>query len=241
MAENNVNATVRYSDADLAEFQQVVEKKLDKAKEELGYLQEQILEITENSGDDHGGDWMDDSSTNNDIEFLNNMAIRQRKYIQDLENALVRIRNKTYGICMVTGQLIDKRRLLAVPTATKSVEAKNAEAVKEQAKPSEKKTASRDMLDNPEIEEKIEKVVSQPKIITKVIRKPKATTPAKPVNLDDDDDLDFDFDKEYSNYDGGSDDDSDDSDSEYDKGGSVEPSDNFDDDQGGAGGDYDEY
>lgn len=124
--EENTSTTIRYSDDELVEFKNIIDKKLEKAKEEFAYLQEQILEITENSGDDHGGDWMDDSTTNNDMEFLNNMAIRQRKYIQDLENALVRIRNRSYGICMITGELIDKRRLRVVPTATKSVEVKNA-------------------------------------------------------------------------------------------------------------------
>ena len=116
----------RYSDAELEEFKEIIDKKLARAQEELAYYEQQILEITENSGDDHGGDWMDDSSTNNDMEFLNNMAIRQRKLIQDLENALVRIRNKSYGICVVTGKLIDKRRLKVQPIATKSVEVKNA-------------------------------------------------------------------------------------------------------------------
>ncbi len=242
MTDQNVSTTARFSDADLAEFQGIVEKKLEKAKEELGYMQEQILEITENSGDDHGGDWMDDTSTNNDIEFLNNMAIRQRKYIQDMENALVRIKNKTYGVCLVTGQLIDKRRLLAVPTATKSVEAKNAEAIREAQKPVERKTmAPLELLEKLEKEE----AATQPKIITKVIRKPK-NPPAKPVNVDDDDDLVFDFEKEYS-YDGGgaaNEEESDDSD--YDKGGSTEQSDVFDDEgsstggsKGGGGYDYD--
>jgi RNA polymerase-binding transcription factor DksA len=218
MIDQNVSATARYSDADLAEFQTLVEKKLEKAKEELGYLQDQILEITENSGDDHGGDWMDDSSTNNDIEFLNNMAIRQRKYIQDLENAIVRIKNKTYGICLITGQLIDKRRLIAVPTATKSVEAKNAEAIKETIKPTEKKASgSLDLLEKLEKEE----VISQPKIITKVIRKPK-NPPAKPVNVEDEDDLIFeDLEKDY-NYEGGADEEAD-TDSDYEKGGTQQP------------------
>lgn len=228
MEEQNVSTTVRYSDSELEEFRAIIEKKLTKAQEELQYLQEQILEITENSGDDHGGDWMDDSSTNNDIEFLNNMAIRQRKYIQDLENALIRIRNKTYGICMVTGQLIDKRRLLAVPTATKSVEAKTVESAETAKKPAEKKALPAEVL------EKKEKVApSTPKIITKVIRKPKAGTPAKPVKLDEDDDLDFDFDKEYA-YDGGGEEDTD---LDYDKAGSEEQPDVFDD-GGGVDDDY---
>lgn len=223
------HATIaRYSDADLEEFRAIVEKKLSMAKDELKYLQEQILEITENSGDDHGGDWMDDSSTNNDIEFLNNMAIRQRKYVQDLENALIRIKNKTYGICLATGQLIDKRRLLAVPTATKSVEAKTS-LTPETPRQVERKPVP------PEVKEKVEKsTTSTPKIITKVIRKSKSTPPAKPVNADDDDDLDFDFEKEYAYDSGGSDDDSE---IDYDKAGAEEQPDLFDEGGGDDGGD----
>ncbi|MCB0522276.1 MAG: TraR/DksA family transcriptional regulator [Lewinellaceae bacterium] len=229
--DQNASATARYPDADLAEFQAIIEKKLEKSQDELGYLQEQILEITENSGDDHGGDWMDDSSTNNDIEFLNNMAIRQRKYIQDLENALVRIKNKSYGICSVTGQLIDKRRLLAVPTATKSVEAKNAEAILKETQKVEKKTPP------PIVREKVEKKEgpAQPKIITKVIRKPKAA-PAKPVDIEDDDDLDFGFDKEYD-YSGGAEEETTDDNFES-AGGAEEQPDVFADDDGGGDDDY---
>lgn len=239
MEAQNVNTIARYNDADLEEFRAIVEKKLETAVQELSYLQEQVLEITENSGDDHGGDWMDDSSTNNDVEFLNNMAIRQRKYIQDLENALIRIKNKTYGMCLVTGHLIEKRRLLAVPTATKSVEAKAAEAV-EAPKKMEKATMS---LEQAEKKEKLPPAA--PKIITKVIRKPKS--PAKPVNVEDDDDLDFDFDKEYS-YDGAGGESDDSSDDDYDKGSSgVEQSDAFDDGSSyndipdDSGGDDDDY
>ena len=183
--EEKTNEIVRYSDADLAEFKVIVEKKLEKAKEELEYLQEQILEISENSSDDHGGDWMDDSNINNDIEFLNNMAIRQRKYIQDLENALVRIRNKTYGICMVTGKLIEKRRLLAVPTATKSVEAKAVLATP----PGKKKVVEEDPEEKEERKKKLSKAKTEPKIITKVIKKPSKPV-AKPVDLDEDLDVD---------------------------------------------------
>jgi RNA polymerase-binding transcription factor DksA len=115
---------VRYSDTELEEFRVVVEKKLELATEQLESLKEQIIEMSEKTGDDHGGDWVDDSSINNDMEMLNNMAIRQKKYVQDLNNALLRIKNKAYGICVVTGELIDKRRLMAVPTTTKSLSAK---------------------------------------------------------------------------------------------------------------------
>ena len=114
----------RYSDEDLEEFRVLIQKKLDQTEEQLESLESQIMEISENSSDDHGGDWVDDSSTNNDIEMLNNMAIRQRKYLVDLNNAMMRIKNKVYGVCLITGELIDKRRLLAVPTTTKSLTAK---------------------------------------------------------------------------------------------------------------------
>ena len=120
---NKENIT-RYSDEELEEFQALIEKKLQQTGEQLESLESQIMEISENSSDDHGGDWVDDSSTNNDIEMLNSMATRQRKYLVDLNNAMMRIRNKVYGVCVITGELIDKRRSLAVPTTTKSLTAK---------------------------------------------------------------------------------------------------------------------
>lgn len=123
MASNN---TLRYSDRELATFKEIIDAKLAKAKAQLLQLQTQIVEATQNSSDAHGADWMDDSSMNAELDMLNTMAIRQRKYKKELENALVRIRNKVYGICIITGNLIDKRRLMAVPTTTKSVAAKNA-------------------------------------------------------------------------------------------------------------------
>ncbi|MEZ4896709.1 MAG: TraR/DksA family transcriptional regulator [Saprospiraceae bacterium] len=118
------NDVTRYSDTDLEMFKDVIDKKLALARENLHDLQSQMNDLAENSFDDFGGDYMDDSETNTEMEYLNNMIIRQKKYIQDLENALIRITNKTYGICVVTGKLIDKKRLMAVPHATKSMEAK---------------------------------------------------------------------------------------------------------------------
>ncbi len=186
MADNSV---VRYSDEDLAFFKDLIDSKLEKARDHLGQLQEQVLEITENTSDEHGGDWVDDSSINNDVEMLNNMAIRQRKHIQDLENALVRIRNKTYGICTVTGELIDKKRLIAVPTTTKSLAAKTQAATpsrpvrKEQQKsgqekPKRKKNSPKDKV-----------------IISKVVRpaKPKDEH-ASPIADEDDVEESDDFD-----------------------------------------------
>lgn len=121
------NSKTRYSDAELAEFKKIIDDKLLTARQELNYLQEQIVEMNENNADIQGSDWFDDSSIHAEVELLNNMAIRQRQFIQNLDNALVRIENKTYGICMITGNLIDKKRLLLVPHATKSIEAKHIE------------------------------------------------------------------------------------------------------------------
>ena len=175
------NAVIRYSDVELAEFQALIEKKMEQTKENLEGLQAQILEITENTSDEHGGDWVDDSSINNEVEMLNNMAIRQRRYLKDLENALIRIRNKTYGICVITGELIDKKRLMAVPTTTKSLSAKTESQNKtaERPKPRPKPKTSRP---------------TEKKIISKVIRKPSANAPKPILSDDDDDDLDFDKD-----------------------------------------------
>jgi RNA polymerase-binding transcription factor DksA len=187
------NKVVRYSDAELAEFKQLIENKLAKAKEQLQVLQEQILEIAENTSDEHGGDWMDDSSTNNDMEMLNNMAIRQRRFIQDLENALIRIRNKVYGVCTVTGELIDKKRLLAVPTTTKSLAAKTQAPVS--------RRPLRDEDDDDENRPKKKPKPKEKKVISRVIKKSGSPVkPAKPIDLDEEeeeedysmDDLDYD-------------------------------------------------
>ena len=116
------NEVTRYSDEDLKEFRELIEKKLTKAREQLQQLQNQILEIAENA--DSGYDLDDSSSNFSEKEFLQDMAYRQKKHVRDLEHALLRIKNNTYGVCLVSGELIDKKRLLAVPTTTKSIQAK---------------------------------------------------------------------------------------------------------------------
>lgn len=115
----------RYSDSELTEFRQLIIEKLDAAKKELKYLQDQISRSGDNSTDDTENKYasMDDGSSM-EREYLNQMAARQRLYIDHLDKALVRIQNKTYGICRVTGKLIEKDRLRAVPHATLSMEAK---------------------------------------------------------------------------------------------------------------------
>ena len=119
---NKQNSSQRYSEEELNEFKQLVERKLVKAIRELELTMAQIDDFNESKV--RSGDWMDDTMVGNDYEFLQTLAIRQKKYIRDLENALLRIFNKTYGICVITGEKIDKRRLLAVPTTTKSLTAK---------------------------------------------------------------------------------------------------------------------
>jgi RNA polymerase-binding transcription factor DksA len=118
--------TMRYSDAELQEFRELIQKKLDQAKKELAYLQGLITRKDEMGGDENENRYMtmEDGSMSMEREQLAQMASRQINYIDHLEKALMRIENRTYGICRVTGKLIDKARLRAVPHATLSIEAK---------------------------------------------------------------------------------------------------------------------
>jgi len=118
--------TMRYSDVELAEFKDLIMKKLESAKKELTYLQGLITRKDEMGGDDTDNRYMtmEDGSMSMEREQLSQMASRQITFIDHLEKALMRIENKTYGICRVTGKLIDKARLKAVPHATLSIEAK---------------------------------------------------------------------------------------------------------------------
>lgn len=115
---------VRYNDADLQEFKALIEQKMAVAKEELAFTQSQIAELNDSGFNQQNGDMYDDSGAHTDLEFKQRMATRQIKFIEDLQNALYRIQNKTYGVCTVTGTLIPKERLRAVPHATKSVDGK---------------------------------------------------------------------------------------------------------------------
>ena len=116
----------RYSDEELHEFKVLIDEKLEAAKNELRYLQDQINRKDDNGTDDTENKFanLEDGSITMEREYLNQMAVRQAQYIDHLEKALMRIQNKTYGICRVTGKLIDKERLRAVPHATLSMEAK---------------------------------------------------------------------------------------------------------------------
>lgn len=124
--QENTGTLVRYSDSDLAEFKELIQRKLDTAKKELTYLQGLITRKDEMGGDESDNRYMtmEDGSLSMEREQLSQMASRQITFIDHLEKALMRIENKTYGVCRVTGKLIDKARLRAVPHATLSIEAK---------------------------------------------------------------------------------------------------------------------
>ena len=125
-AKTNGDPLVKYSDAELNEFRELITKKLDAAKKELTYLQGLITRKDEMGGDNDDARYMtmEDGSMSMEREQLSQMASRQITYIDHLEKAAMRIENKTYGVCRVTGKLIDKARLRAVPHATLSLEAK---------------------------------------------------------------------------------------------------------------------
>jgi len=116
----------RYSDAELEEFRDIINRKLGQARKELDNLTQQITNPNDHGTDDTAGTFklLEDGSETLMKEEAGQLASRQKKFIEQLENALVRIENKTYGICMITGKLIPKERLRAVPHTTKSIEAK---------------------------------------------------------------------------------------------------------------------
>ncbi len=120
------NEKTRYSDAELQEFKQLLLDKLRMAKQELGNLASSLSSPNSNGTDDTAGTYktLEDGSATLEKEQINQLAARQKKFIEQLEAALVRIENKTYGICRETGKLIQKERLRAVPHTTLSMEAK---------------------------------------------------------------------------------------------------------------------
>ena len=121
----NPNKT-RYSDQELDEFKQLIQHKIAIASEELEALLSSLQGSNPNGTDDTSGAYstLEDGAATLEKETIHQMAGRQKKFISDLEAALQRIGNKTYGICRVTGKLIQKERLMAVPHTTMSMEAK---------------------------------------------------------------------------------------------------------------------
>ncbi len=122
MSENKV----RYSDKDLAEFKAIIEEKIRQAKTDLELIESTFKNDSNNGTDDTSPTFkaFEEGSETMSKEANVQLAIRQEKFIRDLKNALLRIENKTYGVCRVTGNLIQKERLKLVPHATLSIEAK---------------------------------------------------------------------------------------------------------------------
>ncbi len=116
----------RYSDSELQEFKELISEKIRIAKEELASLTQSLSSPNSNGTDDTAGTFktLEDGSATLEKEQINQLAARQKKFLEGLEAAMVRIENKTYGICRATGKLIQKERLRAVPHATLSMEAK---------------------------------------------------------------------------------------------------------------------
>ncbi len=118
---------IRYTDKELEEFKVLIDEKIEKAKSHLELLRSSYMNDGNNGTDDTSPTFkaFEEGSETMSKEANTQLAIRQEKFIRDLKNALLRIENKTYGICRVTGKLINKERLRLVPHATLSIEAKN--------------------------------------------------------------------------------------------------------------------
>ena len=120
-------AIIRYSDKDLKKFKSLIEEKIKKAQKDLALLKSAYMNDGDNGTEDTSPTFkaFEEGSQTMSKEANTQLAIRQEKFIRDLKNALVRIENKTYGVCRITGKLINKKRLKIVPHATLSIEAKN--------------------------------------------------------------------------------------------------------------------
>ena len=123
----SIENTSRYSDKDLEKFRTIIHQKIDKAQHDLELIKSAYMNYHNNGTEDTSPTFkaFDEGSQVMSKESNSQLAIRQEKFIRDLKNALIRIENKTYGICRITGKLINKKRLELVPHATLSIEAKN--------------------------------------------------------------------------------------------------------------------
>ena len=117
---------LRYSDEELLEFEALIKEKLEKARNELNYIKDSLSRKNDSGTDNTAGNTkvLEDGADTAEKENLSQLAARQQKFISSLENALIRIKNGTYGVCFKSGKLISKARLLAVPTTTQSIEEK---------------------------------------------------------------------------------------------------------------------
>jgi len=121
------NTKNRYTDKELEKFKKLITKKIDQAKQDLDLLKSAYMNGSDNGTDDTSPTFkaFEEGSETMSKEANTQLALRQEKFIRDLKNALIRIENKTYGVCRITGKLIKKKRLMIVPHATLSIEAKN--------------------------------------------------------------------------------------------------------------------
>jgi len=117
----------RYTDKELERFKKLIVQKIDQAQQDLDLLKSAYMNDSDNGTDDTSPTFkaFEEGSETMSKEANTQLALRQEKFIRDLKNALIRIENKTYGVCRVTGKLIKKKRLMIVPHATLSIEAKN--------------------------------------------------------------------------------------------------------------------
>ncbi len=116
----------KFSKNQLKEFENLLLSKKEAAENQIKDITEQLNVMSNNGADEASID--DSSSQIQQKEYLHNLKFRQQKHLRDIENALIRINNQTYGVCVITGKMIDRKRLLAVPTTTKSIEGKKQEA-----------------------------------------------------------------------------------------------------------------
>ena len=119
---------VRYNDKDLESFKKIIDEKISKAQRDLELIRSAYMNDGNNGTEDTSPTFkaFEEGSQTMSKEANTQLAIRQEKFIRDLKNALIRIENKTYGVCRITGKLISKKRLKLVPHATLSIEAKNS-------------------------------------------------------------------------------------------------------------------
>jgi RNA polymerase-binding transcription factor DksA len=126
MKISNQEENLRYSDEELKEFEELISQKLEQSRKELNYIKQALSKRNDSGTDNTSGTskLLEDGADTTEKENLSQLAARQQKFTQQLENAMIRIKNGTYGICIDTGKLIPKERLRAVPHTQHSIEAK---------------------------------------------------------------------------------------------------------------------
>ncbi|MDO1447503.1 TraR/DksA C4-type zinc finger protein [Rhodocytophaga aerolata] len=126
MKISNQEENLRYSEEELKEFEELISQKLEQSRKELNYIKQALSKRNDSGTDNTSGTskLLEDGADTTEKENLSQLAARQQKFTQQLENAMIRIKNGTYGICVDTGKLIPKERLRAVPHTQHSIEAK---------------------------------------------------------------------------------------------------------------------